>query len=268
MLLLGGVSALAVATARRHPYLLAGWLWYVVSLLPVSGVMQVGGQGMADRFTYIPLIGVFVMIVWGVADLAARRPSRRRVVSAATALVLFACIVVSIRQVGYWKNSETLWRHALDVTRDNYRAHNALGSVLSQQGRTDEAISHLREAVRLEPAYADARTNLGAELAKQGRVDDAIVEYVAALSVQPLLGLAHNNLCLALAARSRLDEAVRECLEAVRVAPDEADFHYNAAVLLDARGDRDGAIEQLRAALALQPGHAAAGRALAAMLKR
>jgi Tfp pilus assembly protein PilF len=267
-LVLGGISLLVVATARRHAYLLAGWLWYVVALLPVSGVMQVGGQGMADRFTYIPLIGVFIMIAWGLAELAARRPALRPFLAGGTLMVLVACALASVRQVGYWRNSETLWQHALDVTTDNYRAHNALGSILSQQGRTDEAAAHFREAVRLEPAYADAHTNLGAELAKQGHTDEAIAEYVKALSVAPGLGLAHNNLCLALASQSRPDAAIRECLEAVRLAPDDADFHYNAAVLLEALGDRREAIQQLHAALAIQPGHPAAQRALAALSGR
>lgn len=267
-LLVGGVSALAVVTARRQPYLLAGWLWYLIALLPVSGVMQVGGQGMADRFTYIPLTGVFVMFVWGLSDLAARRPAFGPALLAAAAIALVACAFVAHRQVGYWLNSETLWRHALDVTTDNYRAHNALGSILSQQGRADEAMTHFREAVRLEPAYADAHTNLGAELAKQGRTGDAIAEYRDALRAAPGLGLAHNNLGLAYASLRRLDDALRECLEAVRVTPDNADFRYNAAVLLDAHGEPAAAIEQLRAAVALQPDHPAAIRALAALLKR
>jgi Tfp pilus assembly protein PilF len=267
-LLVGGVSVLAIATARRHPYVLGGWVWYLVALLPVSGVMQVGGQGMADRFTYIPLIGVFVMIAWGLPDLVARRPSLAPALNGATVLVLVACALVAYRQVGYWQNSETLWRHALDVTTNNYRAHNALGSVLSQQGRADDAIGHFREAVRLEPAYAEARTNLGAELAKQGHVDEAIAEYADALRVSPGLGLAHNNLGLAYASQGRPEDALRECLEAVRLTPDNADFRYNAAVLLDAHGDRQEAITQLQAALALQPDHQAAERALAALLKR
>jgi len=267
MLIVGGVSVLAVATARRRPYLLAGWLWYVVALLPVSGVMQVGGQGMADRFTYIPLIGVFVMIVWGFADLAAHRPWLRPWLAGAAATALVACGVVAHRQVGYWQNSETLWRHALDVTTDNYRAHNALGSVLSLQGKTDEAMAHFREAARLEPAYADAHTNLGAELAKAGRIDEAIAEYLVALRAAPGLALAHNDLGLAYARQNRPDDALRECLEAVRLAPDNPDFRYNAAVLLEAYGDRQAAIAQLQAALGIDPAHAAARRALAALLK-
>ncbi len=254
------VTVEAVRLRRSRPYIFTGWIWYVVMLLPVIGLVQVGGQAMADRYTYLSLVGVLVMVVWTVADLTARRRAARAAASLAAATAVIACAVMAHRQLQTWRDSLTLWSHALDVTTDNYRAHNAVGALLVEEGRFDEAIAHLREAVRIEPLYADAHNNLGAAIARTGRFDAAAEEYRVALRISPGLALAHNNLGLALARLTDLPGAIRELREAARLAPDWPDFHYNLAVLLASQGDRAGAVAELDAVLALRPGYPPAVR--------
>jgi hypothetical protein len=260
---LGAIAAITTAVVllgQRRPYLLTGWLWYLVMLLPVIGIVQVGGQGMADRYTYLSLVGVFVAIVWLASDLVRDSRIGRLGLAAVGALAIVACGVVAHRQLQFWRSSLALWTRALDVTTDNYRARNAVGALLIDQGHLDEAIVDLREAVRLEPAYADAHSNLGAALARRGEIDAAIVEYRDALRLAPDLALAHNNLGIALARTGSVDNAMDELRAATRLSPDRPDFHYNLAVLLVSRDDRASAIAELDAAIHAQPGYEPAVR--------
>jgi hypothetical protein len=159
--LLIGVTVLAIRTVRGHGYFLVGWLWYVGTLIPVIGLVQVGEQAMADRYTYIPLIGLFLIVAWGAPELVARWPQARRALPAVAACILLLCGALARAQVRYWSDGNTLWRHALVVTENNYIAHNNLGATLIQQGRAEDALPHLVEAVRLRPSFALARNNLG-----------------------------------------------------------------------------------------------------------
>jgi tetratricopeptide (TPR) repeat protein len=299
---LAAVTAAAVRAASSRPYVLVGWLWYVVGLVPVIGLFQAGDQLIADRFTYVPLVGLFLIVAWGAADLLAGRPRLRSAVVVAAMLVIGGCSAVAHTQVQYWRNSETLWRRALAVTTLNHRAHAALGGVLADQGNIDEAIAEYREALRIvptqaewrsnlgllytkqgkvmeamgqyalatraRPGYADAHNNLGAMLARAGRRKEAIVEYSEALRLKPSFALAHDNLALALADEGRLDEALRECLEALRLNPSNADWHYQAASLFDRLGRRNDARAYLEKTLTLNPGHEAARRALEEMKRQ
>ena len=229
-ILLAGATYVAIALARRRPYVIVGWLWYLVMLLPVIGLVQVGGQGMADRYTYLPLVGIFVVVVWGLADMPVARPA----LVAAACVAIAAYALVAHRQLQVWRDSTALWTHALEVTTDNYRAQNAVGALLVEGGRVDEAVPHLVEAVRIEPAFAEAHNNLGAALARRGQLAEAMSHYREALRLSPDLAQAHNNLGLALARTGDVDGAVREIREAVRLAPDRQDFRDNLAVLLRA----------------------------------
>ena len=257
---IGAITIAAVLLRTRRPYLLTGWLWYLVMLLPVIGIVQVGGQGMADRYTYLSIVGMFMAIVWLAWDLGGNSPIGRVGLAAVGAAAIVSCGVVAHHQLQFWRSSLALWTRALDVTMDNYRARNAVGALLIDQGRLDEAIVDLREAVRLEPAYADAHGNLGAALARRGEVDAAIVEYREALRLAPDLALAHNNLGIALARTGAVDDAIEELRAAARLSPDRPDFHYNLAVLLVSRDDRAGAIAELDAAVRAQPGYEPAVR--------
>ncbi len=253
-----GVSVVVIRAARRHPYLPVGWLWYVGTLVPVIGLVQVGSHSMADRYTYVPLIGLFIMVAWGIPDLLARWPYRSIALPTAAGLVILACTITAWGQVQYWKSSVALWAHALEVTAENYIAHNNLGLVLANQGRFDEAIAHHTEALRSKPDFAEAHYNLGGALKDQGRVDEAIAHYTEALRSKPDFAEAHNNLGVALADQSRVGEAIAHYTEALRSKPDYAEAHYNLGGVLADQGRAGEAIAHYTEALRNKPDYAAA----------
>lgn len=223
-LALVAISALVLFKSRTYPYLAVGWLWYLGTLVPVIGIIQAGDQARADRFTYVPLIGLFIIVAWGTWDLM--RPSR--VAPFAAALALLALSAGARVQVGYWKTNERLWQHALDATTESYIAHTSLGIALFEQGKTDQAISHYRAALRLRPDFAEA----------------------------------YNDLGVALAGRGEIDGAIRAFLDALRAKPGQAASHYNAAVLLAQKGDTTSAVQHLESALQLNGDYADARREL------
>ncbi|RPJ73323.1 MAG: tetratricopeptide repeat protein, partial [Acidobacteria bacterium] len=265
--LIAVVSALATRCARTRPYLLVGWLWYVITLLPVIGVVQIGRQAMADRYTYIPLIGLFIAISWGASDALARWPQRRVILPAAAVAALAALAIVAHGQVLVWADSATLWRHALALDAHNYYAHHALGTLSSDAGRTEEAARSFEETIRLAPDYPEGHYNLGLMRARQGRLDEAMRSYRAALRLDPSLADAHSGLAAALAAEGRFAEAVAEHREAIGLKPGNAKYHQILARTLIAAGDAGGAARELREAIGLQPDSAAVrsdlGKALA-----
>ena len=160
-----GISALLFVRRRRYPFLLMGWLWYVGTLVPNIGLVQAGGVAMAVRFTYIPTIGALILIVWGANELAGRRPYGAVALSVAEGAALVLCVALTRQQIGYWRDSETLFRRALAVTRDNWLAHHNLGNALESKGQTGEAIRQYQEALRLQPDHVSARRDLDAALA-------------------------------------------------------------------------------------------------------
>jgi len=287
LLVVGSGILLAFITAafvrlRNRPYLLVGWLWYVVTLIPVIGLVQVGWQAMADRYTYIPLIGIFVMIAWGAADavrsMGVRRKGRRkdcrlqiadcrsagkassieyRVSSIAmclvAAVVTVACAVCSAKQVTYWKDSRTLFEHALSITRDNAVAENNLGMALSVEGATDEAVAHHRKAIELEPEWADGHYDFGHTLLAAGRSKEAIQEFTKALRIYPRDAEALNNLGAALMGEGKVADAVERFSEAVRIKPDYVGAHMNLGIALCQQGRWDRAIVCFRTAVQLDP---------------
>ena len=234
VLVLLGVTVGVIRLVRPAPYLLVGWFWYLGTLVPVIGLVQVGGQGLADRYTYIPLIGLFIILAWGIPDALARWPHRRIALPIAAGLAIVACMGLASHQVRYWKNSEALWTRAVDVTGDNWIAHGQLGNVLARSGRTEEAMAHYAEALRMSPDYAEA----------------------------------HNNLGVALAAQGRIDEAMREFQEALRTRPDYADAHFNVAAVLARKGQLAEATTHLETAIRLNPGFDKARQVLDALTSR
>jgi protein O-mannosyl-transferase len=175
-----------VWTKRTHaPYLLVGWLWFLGSLVPVVGIVQVGKQAMADRYTYIPLIGLFVMIVWGAADLADRTSVNFRWRGVLSVIAMGALSFLTWRQIGFWRNSNDLWTHTLAVTTNNKVAETNLSGALVEEGRLDEAIPHFENILRMDPQDATSYANIGAELQKQGKLNDAITSYRLALMANP-----------------------------------------------------------------------------------
>jgi tetratricopeptide (TPR) repeat protein len=201
------ITFLVVWGSKRFPYLMVGWLWYVGTLVPVIGLVQVGGQAMADRYSYIPLIGLFIIIAWGMTDLSRFVPARNYWLIGVAAAVLIALTMTARRQLSYWQNSITLFEHTLAVTDDNAIAHNNLGAVLVGKGRLDEGLAHLYEAVRLNPDYGTAYANIAFTLYQQaniaaqdeGRWEEAVDLYRRALELKPDFTEARQNLDLLLA---------------------------------------------------------------------
>src|ERR1019366_1678167 len=231
---------------RRSPVFLIGWLWFLGTLVPVIGLVQVGEQAMADRYSYLPSLGVLVLAVWGIYELIRGWRNHAMVLSVAGCVASILCFALTRQQLAYWNDSEALFRHALEVTEDNYLAHNDLANALGKKGQLDEAIGHYQEAIRLKPDYADAHNNLGAIYGKTRQIDQAIGQYEEAIRLNPGLALAHYNLGAALAKKGQTDEAIRHFQEAIRLKPDYADAYNNLGVAFGSKGQTDEAIRQFR----------------------
>ncbi|MEJ2429930.1 MAG: tetratricopeptide repeat protein [Deltaproteobacteria bacterium] len=226
-LLLLVISIAVIRLGRRYPYLPVGWLWYVGTLVPVIGLVQVGAQAMADRYTYVPLIGLFFMIAWGVTDLLGSWRYGKPALAVAATILLSALMVCTTVQVSYWKNSLTLFEHTLRATSHNSQIHNNLGNVLTQKGKLQEAIAHYTKALEISPNYAEAQINLGVALTRQGRLKEAIKHYSAALELKSNSAELHNNLGVALFGLGDIPGAIRNYLAAVQLKPDYAEAHNN-----------------------------------------
>jgi Tfp pilus assembly protein PilF len=257
-----GISALLFVQRRRSPFLLTGWLWFVGMLVPMIGLVQTGAWAMADRHTYIPSLGVLILTIWGAYELTRRWRYAGLALSVAGGAAVVLCLALTRQQIGYWRDSETLFRHALEITENNDLAHNNLGIALGKKGQTDEAIRQLQAALRLKPDQAETRNNLGAALGKKGQIDEAIRQLQEALRLKPDYADAHFNLGNALEKKGRTDEAIRQFQEATRLKPDYAEAHNNLGGTLFNKGQIDEAIRQFQAALRLKPDYAAARKNL------
>jgi tetratricopeptide (TPR) repeat protein len=253
---LAALSFLALRQARRHPYLLVGWLWYLGTLVPVIGLVQVGRQAMADRYTYVPSIGLFIAVVWGTAALAARWRAPRWLLPVGAGVVLSALAVCTWVQVGYWRDSISLYDHTLKVTRGNPVIQNNLGEAWAAQGKLAQAAAHYRAALRLQPDFAQALYNLGAALGAQGKLAQAAAQYRAALRLKPDFPEAQNNLGEVLATQGKLAQAEAQYRAALRLRPDLAVTRNNLGVALANQGKIDAAITQFQKAIQLKPDYA------------
>ena len=253
-LILGSII-LVWARRERVPYLLVGWLWYCGTLVPMSQVIQAGAHAIADRSTYLPSLGLLILAVWGACELT--RGGRYQVVtwSVAGGAVIVLCLALTRQQIGCWKNGETLFRHALEVTESNAVAHEGLGLALSEKGQIDEAIQQFQEALRLYPDYAGAHRGLGVAFYQRNRADEAVCQFQEALRLEPDQVEAHNNLGMVLAMKGLTDEAINEFQQAIRLKPDYADARYNLGTALEKKGQRDEALRQFQEAIRLKPEH-------------
>jgi len=252
VVLLAGIPV-GVFVLRRRPYLLTGWLWYLLMLVPVIGLVQVGAQARADRYTYLPQIGLYLMLTWAAADLCAGWRHRRVVLGGSATAILVALICCARVQTSYWRNSESLWTHTLACTSDNAIAHNILGNALNKKGSVAEAIVHYQKALQIKPDYADAHYNLGNALLKKGNVAEAMVHYQKALQIEPDDADAHNNLGNALLKKGDVDEAIMHYQRALQIKPDYAEAHYNLGNALFKKGSVDEAITHYQKALQIKP---------------
>ncbi|MGD0745273.1 MAG: tetratricopeptide repeat protein, partial [Verrucomicrobiota bacterium] len=266
---LAGISTGVFVLRRRRPCLLTGWLWYLVMLVPVIGIIQVGFQARADRYTYLPQIGLYLLLTWAAADLCAGRRYRRAVLGGCAAIILLALICCAHVQATYWRNSESLWTHTVACAPDNWVAHNNLGLVQLQKGDVIEAISQFQKALEFKPDYALAHYNLGNALLQKGNVDEAMVQYQKALQIRPDYALAHNNLGNALLQKGNVDEAMVQYQKALQINPGFALAHYNLGNALCQKGNVDEAIPHFQKALEINPDDALAHYNLGnALLKR
>jgi len=285
--LLLGISALAVIQRRRWPFLLTGWFWFLGTLVPVIGLVQVGSQSMADRYTYIPSVGLLILIIWGTYELARRSRPALATFSTFGCIAAIACVALTRHQLTYWRDSETIFRHALAVTQDNYIAHCNLGSALEVSGRYDEAKQHFYEVLRISPSFPNghyglalclgkqgqsnqaidqfqiaARQNpaftaghadLGIELLKVGRLPEATTQLQEALLQDPDLATAHNGMGTLLSDQRQIPQAIAEFRQAIRLKPEFAEARYNLALNLSRLGDTDAAIAAYQQAIRLDP---------------
>jgi tetratricopeptide (TPR) repeat protein len=265
VVVLAGIST-GVLVLRRRPYLLTGWLWYLIMLVPVIGIVQVGVQARADRYTYLPQIGMYLLLTWAAAELCAGWRHRRVVLGGCATVILVALIFCARVQASYWRNSESLWTHTLACTSDNYTAHNNLGDALFQKGRVDEAIAHFQQALQIYPDYAEAHYNLGCALLQKGNVDEAIVQYQKTLQINPNYAKAHINLGNVLLKMGNVDEAIVQYQKALQIEPDNTDAHNNLGSALLTKGRMDEAIVQYQKALQIEPDYAKAQNNLAWVL--
>jgi len=256
--LLLGITVLLIVLRGRYPFMLMGWLWYCGTLVPVIGLVQVGGQAMADRYTYIPSLGVLILAIWGAYELTQRWRYQVVALSVAGGVAIVLCLGLTRQQLGYWQDSETLYRHALAVTENNYLAHNNLGNALLKKGQIDEGISQFQEAIRLKPDFANAHYNLGVAFNRKGQNDEAISQYQEAIRLAPDYAVTHNNLGATLMEKGRVDEAISQYQEAIRLAPDYADAYNNLGTAFDRKGQIAAASNQIREAIRLKPDFAEA----------
>lgn len=293
--LLALITTVALGVWRRTPSVTFGWLWYLATLAPVIGIVQVGGHAMADRSTYVPLVGLFVLIAWSGAAASRRARLPAAVLAGAAACVVLACGITARAQTWHWRNSIALWEHTIGVTPDSPRAHanlrvalardgqidraieqyetalrlrpsaeahNNLALALARRGPNADAIGHALAAVRLKPDYVNARSNLAGPLAADGRKEEAVEHSSAVIQAQPDHALARVGLAISLHETGRGRDAIPHILEAIRLQPDDARWRHVAGLVFLGAGERAEATGHFEAALRLDPSHQAARRAL------
>jgi tetratricopeptide (TPR) repeat protein len=262
--LLLAVTCAAIVFRDKRPYLFTGWFWYLVMLIPVTGLVQVGEQGHADRYTYLPSIGLFLVSVWAVGDAAAVGHVRlwRGIAAAGIVVVVAALASTAFTQTSYWRNSETLWTHALAATTDNDFAHNNLGYLCVDRGELDKAMSHFEAALKIRSGKSDPHYNLGTAfvemnfgdaLARKGQPDEAMAHFEQAIKLQPDYAEAYYNRGNVLYAKGRIDEAITDFEKTLQIQPNDADAHTGLGNALLRKGALKEAIAHYNEAMALAP---------------
>ncbi len=238
---------------RRHKYLLVGWLWYLGTLVPVIGIVQVGAQAMADRYTYIPLIGLFIIIAFGAAELLRNIPLKKIILTTLALCILIGCAVVTRIQLQYWRSSYVLFDRALTVIENNAVMQNNYANILSDLGRPEEAAKHLAESLKYIPNSPAIHNNYGNALRETGKLDEAIDHYNFALELDPDFALAHYNLGVTLAMKGKYEDAIRHYKQYLGPDANIADIHEGLATMLAREGKVADAVGQFQKALAAKP---------------
>ena len=248
------ISYVAVRVMKRFPYIIVGWFWYLGTLVPVIGLVQVGSQSMADRYTYVPLIGIFIIIAWGASDILTRWQYRRAFLAISAGCILSVLTIVTWMQLQYWQNSISLFEHTINVTTDNFTMHCCMGTALAEQGKIDEAVVHYTEALKIKPDYAEAHYGRGVVLQEQDKIDEAISHYTEALKIKPDYADVHYNLGIALVRQGRVDEAISHYSEAMRINPGDDDARSRLQMIQTILKETDKDIKRLKKLLEINPG--------------
>lgn len=253
-----GITALAVGFLRRSPYVFTGWFWYLGTVFPVIGLIQIGAQSTADRYTYLPMIGPAVMLTWGLCDLTKRGRWQSHALSCAAGIVTLLCIATTRRQIDSWRTTETLFRHAVAVTGTNPVAHMLLGLALWDTGARSEAVVEVRRCIELAPNYGEARLRLGIMLDEAGDTLAAQTEIKVGVRLAPWSAEAHLALGNVLNRLGEPAQAIGHFQEAIRLRPAYAEAHSNLGVVLEKIGRPEDAVGCYREALRLDPWYAEA----------
>src|SRR5437667_8165678 len=269
LLLLLVISVAFFLWRKKYPFLLIGWLWYLGMLIPMIGIIQVGSQVRADRYTYLPQIGLYLLVAWGGMELFQRWRRSREILAAAAVLVIMALTTRSYLQTSCWRDTETLWRHAIASTSNNYIAHTNLAQNLTHSGRFTEAIAECQEALKIKPDFAAAHNNLGVALLRNkqsgdgalghdGAVDEAIEHYRKALQINPDFTQAHKNLGIVFMRKGQMDEAIAQFQKTLELEPNDAQAEFSLGSAFLQRREVDEAIAHYQKAVEIRPDYAEA----------
>jgi tetratricopeptide (TPR) repeat protein len=292
VLLILVISATVILMVKRFPYLFVGWLWYTITILPVIGIIPVGNNAMADRYIYLPSIGIAIMLAWGISSFINNDNLRKKILFPAAIAFLAILSILTWKQCGYWRNSTTLFRHALSLTKDNYLAHDYFANALVNEGKIGEAIDHLNEAIHIKPdyvnpynnrgtaygnlgqyqlamedfnkaisilpTYVDAYYNRGLTYTKFGHYQQAIEDYNKAIDLNPTYIKAYNNKGIAYANLGQYQLAIKDFNEAIKLKQDYADAYNNRGIVYAKLGQNHRAIEDYNRAIRLQPDYVSA----------
>jgi len=261
-MVLVGITAIAIKFIKKAPYFAVGWFWYLGTLVPVIQIVQTGEHAMADRYAYVPLIGIFIIVAWGLPELMAKWRHRDKVLTILAGVWIPILMTMTWAQIGHWKNSITIFEHAISVTDNKYSiytpAHNNLGNALFAKGKTEEAISHYKTAIKIKPDNAKAYSNLGIALVAERKIEEAISYYKMAIKLKPDFAKAYSNLGIILSAERKIEEAISHYKMAIKLKPDYALAHYNLGNTLRKEGRTSEAISHYKMASKLKPTYAGA----------
>jgi tetratricopeptide (TPR) repeat protein len=264
-----GITIVVTYAIRKLPFLFVGWFWYLGTLIPVIGLVQVGKQALADRYTYLPSIGIAIMLAWGIPFLFPREDMRKKILFPAGIACLVIMAVLTWQQCGYWKNSIELWNHALQVTKDNYIAHNSLGVALIDEGKIEEAIDHYNKAIHMNHNYIIAYNNRGLSHLKLGLYQKALDDFNEAMRLKPDFADPYNNRGFAYAKLAQYQLAIEDFNKAIGLKPDYAEACNNRGAIYAKFGQYQSAIQDFNNAISLKPDYAEAykNRGLAYLLQ-
>jgi len=269
-MVLVGITIISIRLIRKAPYFAVGWFWYLGTLVPVIGIVEVGGHLMADRYAYIPLIGIFIIVAWGLPELMSKWRYKEKVLSVSAGIIICTLLVTTWKQVSHWQNSITAFKHAIRVTDKKYPnlaiMHNNLGLALFDEQKNEEAISHYKMAIRLKPYYVDAHYNLGNALSTQKKIDEAIAHYRMAIRLKPDHVNAHYNLGITLSNENKNEKAILHYKIIIRIDSNFAPAYNNLGSILLRMKKKEEAISHYKMAIKLKPDYAEAHNNLGSAL--